>query len=181
MPNLVNRILVEQLGKSFSGMGSCLVLSFDRLTPKQAHDLRRRLRGSGLRFQVVKNRLAQRAFAALELDLADAFRGKCGVVIAPEEKAIAAAKLVREAMQKLKEPPLVVTGGVIEGQVITGAAALAIADMPDKNTVRAQLVGAIAGVARSLAACVQAAGAAGIARATQARIDQGGADAPPQG
>jgi large subunit ribosomal protein L10 len=172
VPNLVNEILLDDLKQSFRDMGSCLVVSFDRLTVEQAHDIRGKFRDAGMRLQVVKNRLAVKAFADLSYDLSAAFKGKCGVVVAPEEGAIAAAKLVREATEKLKEPPLTVRGAIIEGEVIVGHAAATIADMPDKNTVRAQLCGAILGVGRGLAVAMQAAGPAGLARATQARVDK---------
>lgn len=175
MPNLVNNILLDELKESFQDMGSCLVVSFDGLTVEQAHEIRGKFRESGLKFKVVKNRLALKAFADMDLDLSDAFAGKCGVVVAPEEGAIGAAKVVREAGGKAKTPPIVVTGGVIEGEVIVGPQAAAIADMPDKDTVRAQLCGAILGVGRGLAVAMQAAGGAGVARAVQARVDKEGA------
>lgn len=174
MPNLVNNYLLDELKSEFSDMGSCLVVSFDRLSVDQAQDVRNRFREAGLKLRVVKNRLALRALSELDLDLTEAFEGKCGVVVAPEEKAISAAKLVRESMQALKQPPLVVTGAVIEGEVIVGPAAATVADLPDKNAVRAQLCGAILAPARALAVAVQAAGNAGLARALQARIDKEG-------
>ena len=125
MPNLVNTILLDELKSDFESMGSCIVVSFDKLTVDQADDLRRKFREAGVSYQVVKNRLAVKAFADLQLDMKEAFKGKCGVVIAPEESAISAARLVREAVppKQKKNPPLVVTGGVIEGEAITGQAA----------------------------------------------------------
>lgn len=173
MPNLVNEILLDELQRDFQRMGSCLVLSFDKLTVADATALRNRFRENGLRYRVVKNRLAVRAFRGMNLDMAAAFRGKCGIVIAEQEHAIGAAKLVREAMKKVKEPPVVVIGGVIEGEAITGTAAQAIADFPDRQTVRTQIVRAISGPARALAVCVQGLNA-GLARVVQARIDAAG-------
>ncbi len=127
---------------------------------------------AGLSYQVVKNRLALKAFESMKLDLSVSFKGKCGLVLAAEEGAIGAAKIVREAMAKAKKPSVVVAAGVIEGEVIDGPAAKSIAVMPDKDTVRAQLAGTINGVARSIATCLQAAGPASLARAMQARIDK---------
>jgi len=173
MPNLVNTILYDDLTQSLGEMGSCLVVSFDKLTVQQAEDIRSQFREAGVSLRVVRNRLAIKAFSSLSYDMSPAFEGKCGVVVAQEEGAIAAAKIVREAVRKVKEAPIVVTGGVIEGEAITGSAAAMIADMPDKDTVRAQLAGAISGVARGIAACLHAGGPAGLARAVQARVDKG--------
>jgi hypothetical protein len=74
-------------------MGSCLVIAFDKLTVADAEQLRKKFRGAGFRYRVVKNQLAIKAFqTTLSLDMAPAFEGKCGLVFAKEEKAIAAAK-----------------------------------------------------------------------------------------
>ncbi len=174
MPNVVNEILYEELSQSFRDSGSCLVLSFDKLTVAQDGDLRTKLREAGVSYRVVKNRLANRVLKdVLDLDLDEALVGKCGVVFAPEEMAISAAKIVREAMKAhKKDVPVRVVAGIVEGESITGAAAETIADMPDRNTVRAQLAGVIAGPARALATVVSAV-PAGLARCIQAKLDQG--------
>jgi ribosomal protein L10 len=166
-------MLYRELEDDLRDAGSVLVLSFDKLTVADASDLRVQLRDAGVKYKVVKNRLASRAAkATLDVDIAPALRGKCGIVIAPEEKAIAAARLVREAMKKKKgEPPVVITGGVIEGQAIVGAAAGRIADLPDRQTVRTQVATAILGPARGIATALHQV-ASGLARCIQARIDQ---------
>lgn len=177
MPNIVNKILISEIDKDLENMGSCIVLEFDHLTVGLTQDIRNQFREAGLKYTVVKNRLAIRAFADRGLDMKDAFQGKCGIVIADEEKAIAAAKLVEEFANqarrelKLKKPPLVVTGGVIEGESITGPAAANIHSMPDKNTVRSMILCAIQGPARGLAACIQGV-PEGLARVTQAHSEK---------
>ena len=172
MPNLVNEVLMQELQGSLEGMGSCLVVTFDKFTVEQAQDIRNKFREAGVDFRVAKNRLAVKALADQGYDMAEAFSGKCGVIVAEEEGAIGAAKLVRDATEKIKNPPIVVTGGVISGEAITGPQAAMIADMPDKDTVRAQICGAILGVGRGLAVAMQAAGAGGVSRAIQARVDK---------
>ena len=175
MPNLVNKILLDDLKTKFTEMGSCLVVSFDTLTVVQANDIRNQFRGAGFRYLVVKNRLACQALKAVGLEMREAFEGKCGVAFAEEEGAISAAKLVREFNKPFrKSPPLRVTGAVIEGAVIDGDAAKNIANMPDKQTARAMLATAVSGPARGLAAGLSNAGPAGLARVLQAKIDKGG-------
>ena len=179
MPSLVNKILLDDLKSELNDMGSCVVLSFDKLDVAQDEAVRTALRDAGLRYRVVKNRLAVRAFEALDLKMDEAFSGKCGVIVAPEEKAIAAARLVRETLAKRRPAPLVVTGGVIEGQPIVGPAAATIADMPDRETVRAQIASAISGPARGLAMAVSAV-AGGLARVIKAKVDKGDGSGPPE-
>ena len=161
MPNIVNEALMEEIERDVREMGSCLIVSFDKLTVAQVQDLRNQFREVGVKYRVIKNRLARKAFGAMDLDMSEAFVGKCGIVTAPEEGALTAARIIREAHRKLKNKPAIVTGGVI-------------ADMPDKDTVRGQLVGALAAVPRGLATCLQSAGGGGLARAMQARIDKEG-------
>lgn len=177
MPNIVNQFLLKQLEKDFEGMGSCIVLNFDKLTVELTNEIRTELRDAGVDYRVVKNRLAVRAFDKMGLNLTEAFQGKCGVVLADEESAISAAKLVREFSLKarkalsIRTPPLVVTGGVIEGEAITGPAAATIADMPDKDTVRGMMAAAVSGPARGIAGCL-AGLPGGLARVLQAKIDK---------
>jgi large subunit ribosomal protein L10 len=178
MPNLVNEILLADLQRDFSDMGSCLVVAFDKLQPTQDIELRGKFREAGVRYRVVRNRLATRAFAAMKLDLAAAFRGKCGVVIAEKEGAISAAKALRDYLKKQKEPPVTIVGGVIEGTPYVGAAAATIADLPDRNTVNTMLASAVSAPARSLATVLHAV-AGGLARCIQARIDKGGTAGEP--
>ena len=132
MANLVNKIMLEGLEAEFRDMGSCVVVSFDKLDVARDEAVRTKLREAGLHLRVVKNRLAVRAFRSMDLEMGEAFTGKCAVVVAPEEQAIAAARLLRDTLGPRKPQPLVVTGAVIEGQVIVGPAARGVADMPDR-------------------------------------------------
>jgi len=178
MPNLVNEILLGDLKQKFQDMDSCVVVSFDKLSVEQANTIRNQFRDAGLGYLVVKNRLACQVLESMGYEMRSAFEGKCAVAFAKEEGAIAAAKLVRDFSKPFrKAPPMRVTGGIIEGDVIVGAAAKVIADMPDKQTVRGQLAGAVSGLARGIATCLGAAGPAGLARVVQAKIDkEGGAN-----
>ncbi len=172
MPNIVNQSLFEELTKDFRDAGSCLVLEFEKLTVQQDGVLRQKLRDLGVEYRVVKNRLATRAIKqTLDLDMTATFVGKCGVVFAPEEHAISAAKAVREAMKPMKAAPVRVIGGIIEGEAIVGPSAATIADMPDRHTVNGMLATALIGPARMLATVVQAV-PAGLARCIQAKIDK---------
>ena len=177
MPNLVNKILLDDLQTKFKEMGSCVVVSFDKFTVQQANDIRNQFRGAGFSYLVVKNRLARQALQAMGLEMGEAFEGKCGVAFADEEGAISAAKLVREFNRPFRRsPPLRITGAVIEGTAIAGALAKNIADMPDKQTARGMMAVAVSGPARGIAACLINAGPAGLAWALQAKIDKEGGD-----
>ena len=176
MPNLVNEILLADLQREFKNMGSCVVVEFGKLQPQQDLEIRGKLRAAGIRYRVVRTRLAARAFQGMKLDLDAAMTGRCGVAIASKEGAIQAAKILREWIKKTKDAPLQIKGGVVEGTAFVGAAAAAIAELPDRNTVNTQIVTAISGPARSLATLFSAV-AGGLARCIQARVDKAGGEA----
>jgi large subunit ribosomal protein L10 len=173
MPNVVNQVLLADLKREFESMGSCVVVEFGKLLPQQDIEIRRQLRDAGVRYRVVRSRLAKKAFAGMDLDLGSAMSGRCGVAIAPKEDAIQAARIVRDWIKKTKDAPLEIKAGVVEGVAYVGPAAAAIADLPDRNTVRTQLASAISGPARSLASIVNAV-AGGLARCIQAKVDKAG-------
>ena len=174
MASMINELLVEELKSEVKKAGSCLLVGFEKMSVAQAEDVRRVFRKAGFKYRVVKNRLAKVAFASHKLDLGKGLKGKCGVVFAPQERAIEAAKLLRDHYKKLKvkEPPISVIGGVIEGEVIGRARAAAIADMPDRRTVQTQLVSAIAAPMRSLAVALNGV-ASGLGRCVQQKVDKG--------
>ncbi|MBL8750517.1 MAG: 50S ribosomal protein L10 [Planctomycetes bacterium] len=173
MPNLVNQILLADLQREFQQMGSCVVVEFGKLLPKQDIEIRAKLREAGVRYRVVRSRLAEKAFEGLRLDMGKALTGRCGVAIAQKEGAIHAAKILRDWIKKTKDAPLEIKGGVVEGAAYVGAASSSIADLPDRHTVNTQIVTAISGPARSLATLVSAV-AGGLARCIQAKVDKGG-------
>jgi large subunit ribosomal protein L10 len=173
MPNVVNEILLSDLQREFRSMGSCVVVEFGKLLPRHDIEIRGRLRAVGVRYRVVRGRLAKRAFADLNLDLGTVLKGRCGIAIAQKEGAIQAAKILREGIKKTKDAPLRIKGGVVEGSAYSGAAADSIADLPDRNTVNTQIVTALLGPARMLATLVSAV-PGGLARCVQAKLDAAG-------
>ena len=172
MPNLVNQILLEELQTEFESMGSCVIVEFGALQPEQDLTLRSKMRDAGVRYRVVRGRLAKRAFSGIGLDMSEALTGRCGVAVAEKEGAITAAKILRDWIKKEKDTPIEIKGGVVEGTAFVGEAAKTIADLPDRDTVNTQIVSAISGPARSLASVLNAVGG-GMARCIQAKIDKG--------
>ena len=172
MPNLVNQILLSELQSDFQNMGSCVVVDIGAVNPQQDIEIRAKLREVGVRYRVVRSRLAKRAFGAIGLDMSEALKGRCGIAVAEEEGAIGAAKVLRDWIKKNKDSPIAIKGGVIEGIAFVGAAAAEIAELADRNTINTQMVCAISGPARGLAGVVNAV-AGGLARCLQAKVDKG--------
>lgn len=175
MPNLVNKLTVQEFTREVEQMGSCLVLGFDKLTVQQAQELRSRFRAADVSFRVLKNRLAKKVLSDAGYELPKLI-GKCGLVFAPEEKAITAAKLAKEFATENKGMALAVLAGIVEGEVIAGEDASLIADMPDKQTVRAQIAMVLSAPARGLAVSMSGL-ASGLARCLDQRASGEGGGA----
>ena len=80
-----------------------------------------------------------------------------------------AEKAVDALVKKLKKTAI--KGGLLEGEVLDASQALALADLPDRDTLRAQMLGVISGPARGLACVINAVPAA-TARVIQAHADE---------
>ena len=94
-------------------------------------------------YRVVKNRLARLAVKELALDpLATHFRGPTGLVFTAQDP-VPMAKALQTFVRT--NPALTIKVGFVEGRVVEPAELKALADLPSKEGLRAQLVGALQG------------------------------------
>ena len=106
--------------------------------------LRRRIRESGGRYWVVKNRLAKRAFDDLEISgLTTHLTGPTGVVLGRDDAVEPAKVLVGFAKENDKRPAF--KAGVVEGRVIGEEQFLKVAALPAREVLMAQLAGTLEG------------------------------------
>lgn len=129
-------------------------------------------KAGGARMRLVHNRTAKFALreAGWPAAAEKAFAGPTALVYGGEG-ATSIARAVTEWARTDKT--FVVKGAVAEGEFYDAKGVTALARMPDKNTLRAMLVGAIAGPARGLVSILAAPGAS-LARVVKARQDAGG-------
>jgi large subunit ribosomal protein L10 len=172
MPNFVNQMVAKELGNEFQGCDGMVIVSFGGLTIVEAEGLRNKLAAKSIGFRMVQNRIARRVLAdrGLEFDR-DALKGNTAIAYGDVEAAINAAKILTERDVK-KLGKVTVKGGVLEGVALDAASANALANLPDRNTLNAQLLGVISGPARGLACIINALPAA-VARVVQAHAESG--------
>ena len=173
MPNIINTLLFSEMDASFKGRDSLLVVTLDGLTAEDSHSLRGKLKEQGVSLRVIKNRVASKVFQACGVaDLGGHLAGMCAVAYGEEDgAAITAAKVIEEAMKPHKKVrPVNVRTALLDGEILPPEAAVQMHTMPDKNTVRAMIVGTIQAPLRSLAA-VLAAPASSVTRAINARAE----------
>lgn len=173
MPNLVNRLLDQEYQRALGSARGMVILTVSGQTMEQNETFRDQLAEKGVRMRVVRNTLARRVLAGRGFELgAETFSGTVAICYGEAEAAIHAAKLLSKPDAK-KIGKLVVRGGVLEDEFLDAKDTLALADVPDKQTLRAQLVGCIQGPSRSIASLL-AANQGGLVRLVQARNDKQG-------
>jgi len=175
MPNIINKLLNEELQKEFKGKDSILVVGFNKWPAQDAHELRGKLTEEGIKLRVVKNRIAIKAFESIGLgELGKYLKGQCAIAYGDDEaSAIKAAKILEEAMKGKKKDarPLKVKAAYMEGKVIPPEEAENLHTLPDKDTLRSMLIGVIQAPLRKLAVCINEPGAQ-ICRAINAHFEE---------
>ena len=154
MPNAEKVESIQSLKERFEGVKTAVLTEYRGLTVRQLSDLRKHLKGVGAEYTVVKNRLARLAVKGSPLDsLAAHLKGPTGVAYSQQDP-VAVAKAL-QAFGKAN-PALTIKVGLVEGKVLEPQALRALADLPSKDAVRSQLVGAIQGPMRQLVSLLTA-------------------------
>ena len=169
MPNARNQEMMENIKADLDGVTAVWVVDACGLTVKEVEGLRHSIRESGAIMKVYKNTIMKKALAELDLVNMDTIlEGPSAFVFCGEDVA-AAAKAVTEFAKENKN--LEVKGGMMDGTFVNADEIKAIASLPSKEVLLAQIAGAISGVARGLAVCINGV-PSGLARAIQQVADQ---------
>lgn len=144
---------VAELKERIQSHSLVLLTQYVGIKAGQVTELRRRLREQGIELKVYKNTLAARALEELGFsDAAPLMHGPTAWAFSKD--LVAPAKVFRDFA---KEVPVVqVSGGILEGRVVTKAQVEALADMPPREVLLSQLVGTIAAPLRNLVGVVNA-------------------------
>jgi large subunit ribosomal protein L10 len=110
---------------------------------QQLSDLRKQLRAVSAEYKIIKNRLARIAIGTSKLEgLNGHLTGPTGVVVSRQDP-VAVAKAVH-AFARTNQA-LAIKVGYVEGQVLPATGLRTLADMPSKEALRGQIVGALNG------------------------------------
>ena len=110
-------------------------------------ELRRQLRAAGVEYKVYKNTLARRALRELDLEgAADSLDGPTAWAFSSDP--VAPAKILKDFARKSKQVTMV--GGVLGGKPVSAEQLKALASLPSREQLLAQVVGTIAAPLRNL-------------------------------
>lgn len=150
--------VVAEMKDRLSSQGVVL-LTFNKLTVKDATLLRRKFLAHGVEYKVIKNTLTRIAADELGLtDLDDLLHGPNGLATCKDDPVAPAAAL-KEFLKETKSEAITVKAGVLDGKVIDKDAVKALADLPSREQllgmVAATLLAPISGLARALNGNIQ--------------------------
>ena len=140
---------VNKLAEKIKDAKIVLLTDYRGINVADVTDLRKKLRGVNAEYCVIKNNITRRALAKCNIEgLEEILTGPTAVIIGNEDY-LGAAKAIYEYTKghdfyKIK-------GGIIEGKVTSEQEIVTLAKLPSRETLIAQLAGALLGNISKLA------------------------------
>jgi large subunit ribosomal protein L10 len=146
--------VVDEVRERLSAASAAILTEYRGLNVAEISRLRRALRDAGGDYKIYKNTLVR--FAARDLGLAELEELLTGptAIAFVETDAAAVAKALRDFGRT--NPALVVKGGLLGTKVLTAGDTSALAELPSRDVLLAQLAGAMAAPLQQFAGLLQA-------------------------
>ena len=142
--------LAEQIKNSAAGV----IVNYQGITVDADTKMRKALREAGVKYVVMKNTLTGRACDEVGYgELKQYLNGMTAIAIS-ENDPVVAAKVLKEYAEKVES--FNILAGYVDGEVIDAAKVNALAEIPNKETLIAKLLGSIRSPLYSFAYAIQA-------------------------
>jgi large subunit ribosomal protein L10 len=163
--------IVSDLAEKLNRSPFVLVTDYQRMKVDQFGDLRNRLAPAGAEVRVVKNSFLKRAMIDSGLpDVADKLSGQTAIVMGQKDVA-PVAKILKTFAAEFKVATLKI--GVIDKSVLSAREIEALADLPSREVLLAQLLGLLMSPATKLVRLLNEPGAS-LARLLNAKAQKEG-------
>ncbi len=150
MPTQAKREMIDSLVELLNKSNAVFITEYRGLTVKKISDCRKRIREAGGEMKVCKNTLMRIAFTEAGITQASEFdSGPNGYVLSYGDAA-SVAKAIRDFSKEKGNEALVVKAAVLDGKILSKEQVFALADLPSKEVLIAQVVGTIAAPLRGL-------------------------------
>jgi len=147
---------LERLKEELSKSKNIFLTGYEKLTVGQDFELRKAVRGVGGNYQVIKNRIAERASAGTPAgDLLKELKGMCSIAYTSGDPVALAKAISKYAKDN---PEFTFKAGVVEGRVISIKEIQALATMPSKEEIYSKLLFLINAPAQRLVTAMNAVG-----------------------
>lgn len=132
--------MVADLKDIFVNAKGVVFTAYTGITVAQDTKLRRKFREAGVEYRVIKNTMAMIAAKETEKEgLLPTFEGATAMAFSKED-AVAPAKVLADFAKEEKIEALQVKAGLVEGSVIDAAGVKALADLPPREVLVAQVL-----------------------------------------
>ena len=163
--------IVSDLAEKLNRSPFVLVADYQRMKVDQFGDLRNRLAPAGAEVRVVKNSFLKRAMSDSGLpDVADKLSGQTAIVMGERDVA-PVAKILKTFAAEFKIATLKI--GVVDKSVMSAQEIEALADLPAREILLAQLLGLLLSPATKLVRLLNEP-AASLARLLNAKVQKEG-------
>jgi len=165
-------VIVENLQEKLNASPFLIVADYTGLKVSEFAELRDRLSNAQAECRVVKNTFLRRAASELGYpDLGESLTGQTAIIVG-EEDVCAAAKILKAFIKEFKKAE--VKAGILDNSLLNADQVNNLAELPSKDSLRAQLLGLLLQPATSLVRTLNEPGSC-LARVLQAKLDaQGG-------
>lgn len=120
-----------------SGALYMILADYDGMDSPMTTELKNSLRANGASYNVVKNRMLNRAMPE---DISGLLKGQTAMIYG-EGDVVEVAKVIKKFTAANQKP--VVKGGFVEGKAVTADDVVALAKLPSKDVLRAMLLGTL--------------------------------------
>mgnify|MGYP005764390411 CR=1 FL=1 len=146
------KVVVSEIEELAKNAKSIVLVDYRGLTVAQATELRNEVRNAGGVYKVYKNRLMKIAFDKLKIDFpASDFEGTTAVMFHSSDE-VAPAKIALDGSKKYGN--LKLKSGYVDGKYFNIDEITALANIPSREVLVAQLLGLLTNPMRSLAVAV---------------------------
>lgn len=133
--------LVDEIKENIQGAQSIVLVNYRGLNVEEVTELRAKYREANVNYKVYKNTMMRRAFDELGYEgLDEVFKGPSAIAFGMEDPA-SAAKISAEFAED--HEALEIKSGIVDGKVLSLAEIDALAKLPPKEVLVAQVLGGL--------------------------------------
>lgn len=163
--------IVEDVKQRLNNSPFLIVVDYGGMNVDHFAELRTRLAGAGAAMTVVKNTFLRRSIKEAGLPELDAHLSGQTAYVTGEKDICSAAKILKTFASEFDKPKI--RAGVLDNAVLDTPQVIALADLPSKEVLQAQLLGMLLQPATKLVRTLNEP-AASLARVLQAKVKAAG-------
>jgi large subunit ribosomal protein L10 len=153
MPTEAKQAAVAELAELLKEADTTIVSDHRGLSVADLLKVRRELRAKGIQYRIIKNRLAKiAAEQAGRAELVPLLSGPSAIAIGAEDEA----SLAKGLLDATKPFGVEIRGAALDGETVDGAAVAALAKLPGREALLAQLAGGMASPLSTMAGLLAA-------------------------